>query len=199
MSMVGIQSVLSDEMQRRCAEVHGQILPEEGLLLAELAAKVPSEQIIVEIGAYKGKSSCYLAAGAKAGGGALVYAVDLWDRAPWPEYADPEVCIAWAANVGNLGLVGRVVAVQADTEVAAREIDGEVGLLFVDSDHSYEGVCRDIGAWAPRVTPDGVMAFHDANTEHWGVAKAIRDRLLATARYTYQIKHGLAILRRRPP
>lgn len=189
-------SRLTPEMEQRLAEVHGEILAEEGLILAELAGAVSNEQIIVEIGAYKGKSSCYLGAGARVGGMALVYSVDLWEQAPWPQYADPAVKIAWVDNIGSLGLSSQVLPLQVDTEQAARELDGEVGLLFVDSDHSYEGVCRDIHVWSPRIAPDGVMAFHDAATEEWGVARAIREKLLATKRYTYEIRYGMAILRR---
>ncbi len=192
-------SLLTPDMERRLAQVHGEILAEEGLLLAEFAAAVPEGQIIVEIGAYKGKSSCYLAAGARAGRGVLVYSVDLWLQSPWAQYADPEVNAAWENNVWCLGLVGQVLPVAADTALAAREIDGEVGLLFVDSDHSYKGVCRDIDIWAPRVALDGVMAFHDATSEVWGVARAIREKLLATKRYTYELRYGMAILRRRLP
>jgi len=183
-------------MERRCAEVHGQILPEEGLLLAELASKVPSDQLIVELGSFKGKSSCYLAAGAKAGGGAIVYAVDLWTKAPWEEYADPEVEVAWTDNIGHLGLVGRAIQVKSDTVEAAQQFDHGVGLLFIDADHSYDGVCRDIEAWAPRVNEDGVMAFHDAASDEWGVAQAIRDKLLVTGRYSHEIKFGICFVRR---
>ncbi len=191
--------LLTEEMEQRCAEVHGQILPEEGLVLAGMAAQVPNDRIIVEVGAYKGKSSCYLAAGAQAGGRALVYSVDLWERAPWAEYNDPEVHRAWVDNIGHLGLMSQAIAVQADTEQAAREIAGEVGMLFVDGDHSYAGACRDIWAWSHRVALDGAMVFHDAASEEWGVARAIREKLLATGRYTYELKYGLAIVRRMLP
>ena len=98
-------SRLTAEMEKRLTQVHGQIIPAEGLILAELAAEVPNSQVIVEIGAYKGKSSCYLAAGARAGLGALVYSVDLWENGPWPEYARPEIPGNWRDNIGHLGLV----------------------------------------------------------------------------------------------
>lgn len=189
-------SVLSEEMQRRCAEVHGEIIPEEGLLLAELAAQVPSDYTIIEIGAYKGKSTCYLAAGAQAGGGAIVYSIDLWERAPWPQYADPAVHRAWEDNIGCLGLVGKAIAICASSQEAAQLVDANVGLLWVDADHTYEGVRRDVELWSPKLALDGVMVFHDAATEHWGVARAIREKLLVEGRYTCEVQFGCAIVRR---
>jgi predicted O-methyltransferase YrrM len=188
--------LLSEELRRRCGEVHGEILPEEGMVLAALAAQVPSDRAIVEIGAYKGKSTCYLAAGALAGGGAIVYSIDLWERAPWRQYADPAAHTAWAENLGHLGLNSQAIALQADSVEASRFVDPAIGLLFLDAELSYEAVCRDIGAWARRVEPDGIMVFHDAATEDWGVARAIRDCLLKEGRYTSEIVHGCAVVRR---
>jgi predicted O-methyltransferase YrrM len=36
-----------------------------------------------------------------------------------------------------------------------------VDFLFVDGDHSLEGVTRDYELYAPLVRPGGVVAFHD--------------------------------------
>ncbi len=187
---------LTADMEKKLARVHGQILASEGLLLAELAAQVPNDRVIVEIGAYKGKSSCYLAAGARAGNGALVYSIDLWEKSPWPEYARPEIPKNWRDNIGHLGLVGQAVPIAADSTEAAELIDHKVGLLFVDGNHNYDGVCKDIETWMPRVDPNGVMVFHDAKAELWGVARAIREKIMPTGRYAYTLEMGLCILRR---
>jgi predicted O-methyltransferase YrrM len=47
-----------------------------------------------------------------------------------------------------------------------------VDLLFIDADHSYEGVKRDYELYSPLVAPDGVVMFHDVN-EHpvYGVSR----------------------------
>jgi hypothetical protein len=39
--------------------------------------------------------------------------------------------------------------------------DKPIDLLFVDGDHTEDGVRGDIATWAGRVKPGGVMAFHD--------------------------------------
>ena len=38
---------------------------------------------------------------------------------------------------------------------------GKLDFLFVDGDHSYEGVRRDFMLYAPIVRPGGLVAFHD--------------------------------------
>jgi predicted O-methyltransferase YrrM len=39
--------------------------------------------------------------------------------------------------------------------------DRKLDLLFIDGDHSYEGVRRDYELYGPLVAPGGVVAFHD--------------------------------------
>src|SRR5439155_15474564 len=34
-------------------------------------------------------------------------------------------------------------------------------LLFIDGDHTYEGVKRDFEMYSPMVRPGGIVAFHD--------------------------------------
>jgi cephalosporin hydroxylase len=38
---------------------------------------------------------------------------------------------------------------------------GSVDLLFVDGDHTYEGVRADFELYGPLVRPGGLIAFHD--------------------------------------
>lgn len=39
--------------------------------------------------------------------------------------------------------------------------DGSLDLVFLDADHSYEGVRTDIAAWAPKVKAGGILGGHD--------------------------------------
>jgi hypothetical protein len=52
--------------------------------------------------------------------------------------------------------------------------DESVDFVFVDGDHSEEGVSRDIEAWWPKLKKTGIMAGHDYNREsvHAAVKKA---------------------------
>jgi len=48
----------------------------------------------------------------------------------------------------------------------------EVSCVFVDGDHSIQGVCRDVVAYLPLIENGGVIAFHDVN----GPATRINDK-----------------------
>ncbi len=46
-------------------------------------------------------------------------------------------------------------------EIAGQFPDGHFDVVYVDADHTFEGVTADIRAWAPKVKPGGLMAFND--------------------------------------
>jgi cephalosporin hydroxylase len=46
-------------------------------------------------------------------------------------------------------------------EVRRRLPDGNVDFLFIDGDHSYEGVRRDFELYSPLAAAGGLVAFHD--------------------------------------
>lgn len=61
---------------------------------------------------------------------------------------------------------------------AARSMqDRSVDLVFLDGDHSYEGVKEDWHEWLPKVRPGGWMAGHDYGDKRFGVKKAIDESL----------------------
>jgi predicted O-methyltransferase YrrM len=47
----------------------------------------------------------------------------------------------------------------------------EIDLLFVDGDHSYEGVKKDFDQYKPFVRDGGIIAFHDIVSTRYGVSK----------------------------
>jgi predicted O-methyltransferase YrrM len=51
---------------------------------------------------------------------------------------------------------------QATFDALTGLLDGElVDFLFIDGDHTYEGVKRDFEMYSPLVRPDGLIVFHD--------------------------------------
>mmetsp|Transcript_27278 Transcript_27278/g.90693 ORF Transcript_27278/g.90693 Transcript_27278/m.90693 type:complete len:194 (+) Transcript_27278:660-1241(+) len=67
-----------------------------------------------------------------------------------------------------------VPSVEAADQVPDRSLDG----VFIDGDHSYRQVVRDLAAWEPKVRPGGFLAGHDFGN-HPDVARAVLERALA--------------------
>jgi len=57
---------------------------------------------------------------------------------------------------------------------------GEVGLVFIDADHTYPGVKADFENWLPAVAVGGYVVFHDVtdvDLENFGPIKLYRELL----------------------
>ena len=161
-------ALITAKRRKELAALDGLVSEATGLRLAELAALVPANQVIVEIGSYKGKSGCYLAEGARRGLGAMVFCIDPWDlegnvsgRFGFAALATFE---AFAAQVASVKLDSQVTAIPEFSPRAASGWRLPIGLLYIDGSHLYEDVRADYRAWALRVAVGGAMAFDDYDT-----------------------------------
>lgn len=153
--------------------------PIEGRRLAHLASLVPSDQAIVEIGSYRGKSTCFLAAGAARGGGARVYAIDIWDFGRDKLLNKKGVYQEFVEQVASVGLADRITPVKGDSVSVARVWNRPIGLLWIDGCHQYEAVLADYEAWSDYVVPGGWIAFHDYGRKKWpGVKQCVDNHVI---------------------
>lgn len=136
-------------------------------MLNRLAAGV-TEGVIVAIGSYRGQSDCALALHAQV----PVYAIDHREgSADDPFHFGDEDRVFWMRNVLMLGVGAKVRPINLHSTQVARIWDQEIGMLFVDGSHDYDGVMEDLNNWFPFVRVGGMIAMHDWNRE--GVAAAI--------------------------
>jgi predicted O-methyltransferase YrrM len=66
---------------------------------------------------------------------------------------------------------------------AIHDCPEHISALFVDGNHDYENVKRDIELYAPRIVNGGLIAFHDFTT-YPDVKKAV-DELSESREYVY--------------
>lgn len=181
------------------AELRGLITPDVGEALRVLAAAVPADEAIVEVGSYKGKSTAYLATGAKEGVGAPVFAIDAWDLPGnvygKHGYSAPIVREEFEAQLRAMRLWSRVTPIQGFSPEIAGEWDGPpVGLLFIDADHDEKAVRADVEAWVPHLADGHVLAFDDLDTPRNPGVRVVVDELVA-AGYHLEVQAGrLAVL-----
>jgi len=72
----------------------------------------------------------------------------------------------------------RVKLIQKFSDEAISEIeDQSYDLIFIDGNHSYEYVKRDILNYLPKVKEGGILIGHDYNFRFDGVIKAVREVL----------------------
>lgn len=158
--------------------IEGWLAREEIELLLNLAARVPGQQSIVEIGNYRGRSTVALALGAARGAGAQVYSID-----PHVDFVGPrggrfgrEDQTHLYANLTRAGVGAQVSVVGLSSRAVSSSWEGPaVGLLFIDGDHRYEAVRGDFEAWMEHLAPGAVVAFDDCDFSD--VARLVAERV----------------------
>jgi MMP 1-O-methyltransferase len=175
-------TILPEDVDRLVADVEGWFGLEEGRLLYRLASEADPAGAIVEIGSWHGRSTIWLAAGAAAGRGAPVVAIDPHHGTYLrPDGHSTELTLR--ENLERAGLSSHVDVVVSTSADAAESWAEPVSLLWIDGDHAYEGVRRDLDLWEPFLLADATVALHD--TFVWpGPERVVRERLVATRRYT---------------
>ena len=177
--------MITDKDRQILEQIEGGLIhPMEAERLAGLAAQVPAELAIVELGSYLGMSSCWMAAGSKSGNGARITCIDGWEYTARQTVIEmghfdgdgsmiyPEFC----ANVVRGGWWDMITPLCSLTVDAAEFWRKDIGLLFIDAAHEYVHVSADIRAWLSFVVPGGLASFHDALGGAWpGVAQAISE------------------------
>lgn len=113
----------------------------------------------------------------------IVYMVDRWEFTPTVkgDSSNPQEWhfANWLAAYNRVNSFGdRANFLRGEsTEMAKQVPDKTLSLVYVDADHSYEGVLRDVAAWRPKLLRGGVMAFHDYENPAYGVKKAVQDSM----------------------
>ncbi len=111
---------------------------------------------MVEIGVFEGVGTRVLA-GAIAQGGQL-FAVD--------PFTTGRLGVNWGkpialSEIRRANSCGSVTLVKTYSWQAAKLLEGTFDMIFIDGDHSLEGIKRDWEDWSARVQSGGIIALHD--------------------------------------
>jgi Methyltransferase domain len=170
-------------------------------IYADAVTSASQGGILVEVGVAFGRSLAFLASECIRQGrrDVRILAVDPWvddwtqphgwtqtDRPSWGgEHAE------WArAKGGPFSAFTEMMRTHAPEELerttvlrcmgwqaafVAATMQGSIDFVFIDGDHRYEGVKKDIDAWYPIVRSGGVIAGHDYTHEFPGVLQAVKE------------------------
>ncbi len=146
------------------------MMPADQLLnIYRLAATWPGQGDIVELGSWVGLTTSYLATACGVRGEGHVWAVDTFEGtkeggASYPsiERFDGSTLEAFGKQISQAGVEKHVSTMVGYTTEMAKEYRGlPIRVLFIDADHSYDGVRADFETWWPHVAPGGLIIFHD--------------------------------------
>lgn len=171
-----------------CArDIPGMLSEESGKFLFALCLTQRLDGDVVEIGSWQGYSTSYLARAVAESGRGRLYAVDHFGgnvgkealyRVGKPDLSDLEG--NFRSNLSRLGLHSVVHLLPMPSEEAAAHLRGQstrIRFLFIDGDHSRDGVQRDVELFFPMLSAGAIVAFDDCSPSAPGVVEVI-DELL---------------------
>lgn len=126
--------------------ISGWFYPGQMLELYPHLRELKKEHLILEVGTYFGRSALFFALSAPD---TQVITIDVIPTVDQRVMAEDNV----------VQLLGDSVEVGLNWDGPSPDF------IFIDGNHEYEAVKRDIAAWYPRLTPGGVIAFHDYYSE----------------------------------
>lgn len=162
---------------------------------------------IVEIGALYGRTSLAICLAAKETGKKSVHIDYLF------QYPDLETCrlggyekypspsnvtdallksthLEFFRNFINADLFDDAIFCASKSEQVREIWTKDIKFLFIDADHSYEGVSKDWDLFEPFVVSGGIIALHDVDeVGHPGVFRFFHE-VMATGKYEQIRKHG---------
>jgi hypothetical protein len=157
------------ELDKNSEGLDGWMKPEELEVIKTLARQSGS---VVEVGSWKGRSTKVLLENCKG----PVYAVDHWKG------TSTDLSILMAAGqdvyskfIENVGHYPNLNILRGDSVDMAAAFNGNrVDMVFLDADHTYEGLKSDLEAWVPKC--NRFICGHDYEDSFPGVIRAVDEK-----------------------
>lgn len=171
---------------------HGRLVARQNLVLIDkIPTHLTSEEkfklyqlasfnsgVAVEVGSYLGASSCFIALGCLENLRGTLFCVDTWQNDAMSE-GGKDTFQTFLENTKSFeGIIrpqrGRSIEVAACWNLP-------IDFLFIDGDHSYEGVRADVEAWFPKLNSGALVVLHDFGWSE-GVRRVIREYVAPRAK-----------------
>jgi predicted O-methyltransferase YrrM len=145
---------------------------------------------IVEIGSFKGKSTCWMAKALQlASANEKIAAIDphinTHNIKVVPDYKEDSSFDDFLNYLKIHGVSQYVEPIKQTSEDAAKNWNQPIKLLFIDGSHLYDDVMLDLKLWEPWLNIGGIVAMHD--TKPFGprveVRWAMNDYIVKSKRF----------------
>lgn len=156
------------------ADAFHYLTHEEVTGLKNLARMLPENPTVVVIGVGSGTSSVAVL---EERNDLKLISVDIRIESPFGGLQNELNAIELTEG---LSVDGRHEQIPGDSKEVGAMFEGEVDMVFIDGDHSYEGCLGDFENWLPHIKYGGVVAFDDYGdnkdgTEKWPAVRKVVD------------------------
>jgi hypothetical protein len=134
----------------------------------------------IEIGVWKGKSFASVINSLINKNYRNIYVADHWEGSEMErdthhrEVNHTDIFKIFSNNLTELGFNNQFNILKMDSISASLHFsDNFFDVIFIDADHEYDGVKKDLIHWYPKLKTGGILCGHDYHKNHPGVQKAI--------------------------
>lgn len=135
--------------------------------------RLPDGATVVEIGSYKGRSTCCFGFGCRRSR-KHIYAIDTFGTDPgfWEgDWCKGDFLPVFKRNIDQCSLSEYVTPIRGSSLEIVKNWNQPIDLLFIDGCHEYEHVLAEFLLFSVHVKKGGIIAFHDVkngdNTTGW--------------------------------
>ena len=165
--------------------IPGMISASAGQLLYTLCYMQEEIGDVVEIGSWQGRSTSFLGRAVNDSKNGRFFAIDhfLGNKGKEKLYVVNKADLSdlkkeFLLNMDKHGIKDVVNLIDMPNDLAINELEGsKIRFLFIDGDHSEEGVEKDISLFFPKLVDGAIVVFDDYSPDFPGLIKSI-DRLL---------------------
>ncbi len=152
--------------------IKGFLPYKEGMILYNRAKKLRNNSTIVEIGAYLGRSTCFIAESIK-NKKINFYSIDTFRNQAMSEGLK-NTFKEYYRNIYHYRHKIKIINGYS-YEIVKKFQDTKIDMLWLDADHRYEACKKDIEEWFPLIVSNGLFVFHDYYPKKGsiGVKKAV--------------------------
>lgn len=182
----GLDQIVDIEELKGIAEtIPGMIRTYSGGFLYSLCYMQSEKGDVIEIGSWQGRSTAFLGWAVKNSGNGRLYAIDHFQGNIGKEqyYVRKKEDLSdlrqgFEFNINELGLSNIVNLLPMSNIKAAQKLGNpEIRFLFIDGDHTKEGVEKDIELFFPFLVDGAIVIFDDFSRAFPGAIQAL-DALL---------------------
>lgn len=135
---------------------------------------------IAEVGVFRGATTRFLSRALADNGGGELHLVDMSGEAL-------SLARDAAGELPNVTLRSHLGS--SDAPQVLSQVQSGLDLVYLDADHSEEGVRAELAAWIPKIRGAGIIAIHDA-IHFTGVCKATHEHAGTRALLTVSTGRG---------
>lgn len=162
---------------RTIEKIFSHLTSEEKITIISLAQY--SKGTFVEIGSYLGSSSCFIAEGIQQSGKkSHLFCIDTWENDARSE-GNRDTYKEFLNNTQEYQKI--ITPLRGWSYDVGITFDEKIDFIFIDGDHSYDGVKKDVDLWLPKLNPGALIVMHDIGWAE-GVQRVVKEDIAPLAK-----------------